>query len=94
MEQTSSMTSLNTHKLPRSSVDSKQDSKSSGKPFFQDIVEANCQTENAIKHRINTSDKANNEKDQTVASIYDNRFCFDFYKFTFSVLPYCTYFAK
>ena len=42
---------------------------------FQGIVEADGQTENAIKHRINTSDKANNAKDQTVASIYDNRFC-------------------
>ena len=42
---------------------------------FQGIVEADGQTENAIKHRINVSDKANNAKDQTVASIYDNRFC-------------------
>ena len=42
---------------------------------FQDIVEADGQTENAIKHRINAGDKANNAKDQTVASIYDNRFC-------------------
>ena len=42
---------------------------------FQGIAEADGQTENAIKHRINTSDKANNAKDQTVASIYDNRFC-------------------
>ena len=41
---------------------------------FQGIVEADGQTENAIKHRINTGDKANNAKDQTVASIYDNRF--------------------
>ena len=31
--------------------------------------------ENAIKHRINASDKANDAKDQTVASIYENRFC-------------------
>ena len=43
--------------------------------IFQGIVEANSQTENAIKHRINAKDKANNAKDQTVASIYDNRFC-------------------
>ena len=42
---------------------------------FQGIVEADSQTENAIKHQINTTDKANNAKDQTVASIYDNRFC-------------------
>ena len=41
---------------------------------FQGIVEADGQTENAIKHRINATDKANNTKDQTVASIYDNRF--------------------
>ena len=43
--------------------------------IFQGIVEAEGQTENAIKHRINTTDKANNAKDQTVVSIYDNRFC-------------------
>ena len=42
---------------------------------FQGIVEADSQTENAIKHRIDATDKANNAKDQTVASIYDNRFC-------------------
>ena len=43
---------------------------------FQGIVETDGQTENTIKHRINSaSDKANNAKDQTVASIYDNRFC-------------------
>ena len=42
---------------------------------FQGIVEADSQTENAIKHRINATDKANNAKDQTVASIYDNKFC-------------------
>ena len=43
--------------------------------IFQGIVEANGQTVNAIKHRINAGDKANDAKDQTVASIYDNRFC-------------------
>ena len=42
---------------------------------FQGIIDADGQTENAIKHRINAGDKANNAKDQTVASIYDNRFC-------------------
>ena len=42
---------------------------------FQGIVETDSPTENAIKHRINATDKANNAKDQTVASIYDNRFC-------------------
>ena len=44
--------------------------------IFQGIIEAEGQTENANKNRINTTDKANNAKDQTVASIYDNRFCF------------------
>ena len=43
--------------------------------IFQGIVEAYGQTENAIKHRINATDKANNAKDQTVASIFDNKFC-------------------
>ena len=42
---------------------------------FQGVVDADGQTENAIKHRINSGDKANNAKDQTVASSYDNRFC-------------------
>ena len=42
---------------------------------FQGIVNADGQTENAIKHRINSGDKANNAKDQTVASIFNNRFC-------------------
>ena len=42
---------------------------------FQGIVEADSQTENTLKHRINAGDKASNAKDQTVASIYDNRFC-------------------
>ena len=43
--------------------------------IFQGIVEADDQTETAIKHRINTTNKTNNARDQTVASIYDNRFC-------------------
>ena len=43
--------------------------------LFQGIVEADGQTENAIKHQINATNKANNARDQTVASIYDNRFC-------------------
>ena len=42
---------------------------------FQGIVEDDGQMENAIKHRINAGDKANNAKDQTVASIFINRFC-------------------
>ena len=43
--------------------------------IFRGIIEAEGQTENAIKHRINAGNKANNAKDQTVESIYDNRFC-------------------
>ena len=42
---------------------------------FQGIVDADGQTENAIKHRINATEKANNAKDQTVASICDNCIC-------------------
>ena len=42
---------------------------------FQGIVEADGQTENAIKHRINADNKTNDANDQTVASIFDNRFC-------------------
>ena len=43
--------------------------------IFQDIVETEGQTENAIKHRINSGDKADVANDITIASIYDNRFC-------------------
>ena len=42
---------------------------------FQGIVEANGQSENAIKHRINAKDKADVANDITVASIYDDHFC-------------------
>ena len=42
---------------------------------FQGIVEADGQSENAIKHWINATNKANNAKDQTVASIFYNRLC-------------------
>ena len=42
---------------------------------FQGIVDADGQTGNAIKHRINAGDKADVAKDITVASIYDNKFC-------------------
>ena len=42
---------------------------------FQGIIEAGGQTENAIKHRINAGDKASNASDETVASIFDNKFC-------------------
>ena len=37
---------------------------------FQGIVEADGQTENAIKHRINAGDKADVANDMTVASIF------------------------
>ena len=59
---------------------------------FQGIVDADGQTENAIKHRINAGDKANNAKDQTVASIFDNKFCipldFEFLKSCFPLYQY------
>ena len=42
---------------------------------FQGMVDADRQTENAIKYRINAADKANDAKDRTVASIFDNKFC-------------------
>ena len=42
---------------------------------FQGIVEVGSQTENAIKHKINAGDKANDADDKTVASIFDNKFC-------------------
>ena len=42
---------------------------------FQGIVEVGGQTENAIKHRINAGDKANDAKGETVASIFGNKFC-------------------
>ena len=42
---------------------------------FQGIVEADGQTENAIKHWINAGNKADVANDITMASIYDNRFC-------------------
>ena len=59
---------------------------------FQGIVDADRKTENAIKYRINAGDKANNATDQTVASIYNNRFCIplDFGIFE-SSLPLCQY---
>ena len=42
---------------------------------FQGIVQADGQTENAIKHRINAGDKASNAIDETVASIFDHKVC-------------------
>ena len=47
--------------------------------IFQGIVQTDGQTENVIKHQKNATDKANNAKDQTVASIYDHRFCIPLY---------------
>ena len=58
---------------------------------FQGIVEADGQTENAIKHRINATDKANNAKDQTVASIYDNRFCTSLPLYQYGLGSHLTY---
>ena len=59
---------------------------------FQGIVDADGQTENAIKHRINATDKANNGKDQTVASIYDNRFCIPLdFEILESTIPFYQY---
>ena len=59
---------------------------------FQGIVDADGQMENAIKHRINADDKANNAEDQTVASIFDNKFCipldFEFLKSSFPLYQY------
>ena len=42
---------------------------------FQGIVEADGQTETAIKHRINAGNKADVANEITVASIFNNRFC-------------------
>ena len=60
--------------------------------IFQGIVEADGQTENAIKHQINATDKANNARDQTVASIYDNRFCIPLdFELLESTIPFYQY---
>ena len=60
--------------------------------IFQGIVEADGQTGNGIKHRINAGDKANNAKNQTVASIYDNRFCIPLdFEILETSLPLCQY---
>ena len=42
---------------------------------FQGIVEIDGQTKNTIKHQINAGDKASNANDETVASIFNNKFC-------------------
>ena len=60
--------------------------------IFQGIVEADGQTENAIKHRINAGDKASNKRDETVASIYDNRFCIPLdFEILESTIPFYQY---
>ena len=59
---------------------------------FQGIVEADGQTENAIKHRINAGDKASNTRDETVASIYDNRLCIPLdFEILESTIPFYQY---
>ena len=59
---------------------------------FQGIVEADGQTENSIKHRINAADKAPNARDETVASIYDNRFCIPLdFEILESTIPFYQY---
>ena len=42
---------------------------------FQGIVEVDGQTENAIKHRINASNKVSYSKDEIVTSIFHDKFC-------------------
>ena len=42
---------------------------------FQGIVQADRQMENAIKHRINAGDKSSDANDETVASVFENKFC-------------------
>ena len=59
---------------------------------FQGIVDADSQAENNIKHRINAGDKANDTKDQTVAPIFDNKFCIPLdFEFLESSLPLYQY---
>ena len=59
---------------------------------FQGMVETDGQTENAIKHRINAGDEASNASDETVASIFDNKFCipldFEFLESSFPLYQY------
>ena len=43
--------------------------------IFQGTVAVGGQTGNAVKHRINAGDKANDAKDETVPSIFENKFC-------------------
>ena len=43
------------------------------------IIRLSGQTENAIKHRINTGNKVNVANDKAVASVFDNKFCIPLY---------------
>ena len=59
---------------------------------FQGIVEAEVQTENAIKHRINAGDKAPNTRDETMASIFENKFCIPLdFEILESTIPFYQY---
>ena len=59
---------------------------------FQGIIEAGGQTENAIKDRINAADKASDASDETMASIFDNKFCIPLdFEILESSLPLCQY---
>ena len=69
------ITSINDYNVLYSYYDCWKTATERRNAIFQGIVEVDGQTENAIKHRINSGDKTNNTKDQTVVSIYDNRFC-------------------
>ena len=59
---------------------------------FQGIEEANGETENAMKDRINACDNANDAKNQTVASIFENKFCipldFEIHEFSLPLYQY------
>ena len=55
-------------------------------PGLQGIVEVGGQTENAIKHSINAGDETNDAKDETVASIFENKFCILFAFINFEIL--------
>ena len=43
--------------------------------IFQGIVIDGAQTENVIKHRINSSDKVTNAKEEALANVFKNKFC-------------------
>ena len=58
----------------------------------QGIIEADSQTINAIKHKINAGDKASNASDETVASIFDDKFCIPLdFEILESSLPFYQY---